>query len=657
MRCPRCGHDNLEDVSYCAGCLNLIDDRAVLPGTPPPAASAPVPSPSSASALDEPLRPPWASSPVAATPAPRNDAQEGPATDRNWLTVTEARGETGVDHAPVAQRPGASALSPPAQPAAPSDPIWAQVTEEWVETEVENAPVAERPGTPVFNDAPWLATRSDQAPFKPAPPPPGARPRPPPLPKRKLAPAFTPAPVPTTATQGVPWQGPPVRTRAERRKLGLVAVAVGAGAVMALVPLVLLLISSARNEEKSATDCRNGRLEACERLCTAHQPSECGSDRKGCARSADACLRAGDAAVKGLGPKARVGHAFTSYERACQLGHPSGCDRQGVLVLNGLGTRANEPRALSLFKQSCQGKAWGCLDLGLMYHFGRGTARDAERARGLFRQSCPLAAGWQRHCNRSEPVTCGTGALLLAVGACGPAAPDRAQAFAKHACDAGYRWPCERLEELARSEHEANLKACRGGQPAACGALCFAVEPKACSSRRDLCVQAGSACNKLGWLFQRGEGTGRDASEAAKAFRRSCQFGDVPGCDSLGFMYLNGQGVGQDETEALRLFEQACETNAFACLNVGLMLHFGRGGPRSPVRARELFARSCSAAADWRIDCQRGYQEECGTGALLVAIGACGEADAAGAWPSVLRSCAHGYDWPCERFKDIAPPE
>ncbi|MGA9046967.1 hypothetical protein [Sulfuricurvum sp.] len=63
----------------------------------------------------------------------------------------------------------------------------------------------------------------------------------------------------------------------------------------------------------------------------------------------------------------------------------------------------------------------------------------------------------------------------------------------------------------------------------------------------------------------------KNYSEAANAFRISCESGNGKGCYELGMMYENGIGMAQNKYKASNLYAQACRAQeALGCSNMAL---------------------------------------------------------------------------------------
>ena len=102
-----------------------------------------------------------------------------------------------------------------------------------------------------------------------------------------------------------------------------------------------------------------------------------------------------------------------------------------------------------------------------------------------------------------------------------------------------------------------------------------------------------SAQHKLGVMYAKGRGVGRDDTEAVRWFRRAADNGSADGQTWLGHMYQNGRGVGQDDAESVRWYRRAIKKgNADAQDNLGWMYENGRGVGQDFVEAVRWYRRA-----------------------------------------------------------------
>ena len=98
--------------------------------------------------------------------------------------------------------------------------------------------------------------------------------------------------------------------------------------------------------------------------------------------------------------------AMDLFSRACSGGYAEACSNQGALYEHGRGVPENLGDAQRLYTQACRhGSGLGCSNLGVLYAQGRGVPMDREEAAQLFREACRL--GSSVGCNNvvdSNPV-------------------------------------------------------------------------------------------------------------------------------------------------------------------------------------------------------------------------------------------------------------
>jgi len=84
--------------------------------------------------------------------------------------------------------------------------------------------------------------------------------------------------------------------------------------------------------------------------------------------------------------------------------------------------------------------------------------------------------------------------------------------------------------------------------------------------------------NRLGIIYEFGDGVAKNDTEAVKWYRKAADQGDALGQYNLGVMYESGSGVPKDEAEAIKWFKKAAEQgNTLAQNNLGSMYESGRG--------------------------------------------------------------------------------
>jgi TPR repeat protein len=116
---------------------------------------------------------------------------------------------------------------------------------------------------------------------------------------------------------------------------------------------------------------------------------------------------------------------------------------------------------------------------------------------------------------------------------------------------------------------------------------------------------SGPAYNQLGILYLHGELLPENHASAANCFRRACELGDFDGCDNLARQFLfMGEAASDDAVElGLSRIESQCASgiDAQACFLLGFAYESGRGRPRDPVRAAQLYQQAC----------EKGYEPAC----------------------------------------------
>ena len=99
--------------------------------------------------------------------------------------------------------------------------------------------------------------------------------------------------------------------------------------------------------------------------------------------------------------------------------------------------------------------------------------------------------------------------------------------------------------------------------------------------------------NRLGNMYEFGEGVERDYAEAVKWYRRAAEQGYALGQYCLGDMYDNGKGVTQNYAEAMKWYRKAAEAgSADAQCDLGLMYELGRGVPENNSEAVAWYRRA-----------------------------------------------------------------
>ena len=103
------------------------------------------------------------------------------------------------------------------------------------------------------------------------------------------------------------------------------------------------------------------------------------------------------------------------------------------------------------------------------------------------------------------------------------------------------------------------------------------------------------AQNKLGFVYDAGQGVRQDYAEAVKWYRKAADQGNASAEYNLGSMYANGQGVPQDDADAVKWFRKAADQdNAAAEYDLGSMYRDGRGVPQDYAEAMKWFRKAAN---------------------------------------------------------------
>lgn len=98
--------------------------------------------------------------------------------------------------------------------------------------------------------------------------------------------------------------------------------------------------------------------------------------------------------------------------------------------------------------------------------------------------------------------------------------------------------------------------------------------------------------NRIGYMFQYGQGVNVNNMEAVKWYRKAAEHGFAAGQNNLGYMFNFGKGVSQDYAEAVKWYRKAADQGyALAQNNLGCMYYNGTGVAIDKSKARELFER------------------------------------------------------------------
>jgi cell division protein FtsZ len=108
------------------------------------------------------------------------------------------------------------------------------------------------------------------------------------------------------------------------------------------------------------------------------------------------------------------------------------------------------------------------------------------------------------------------------------------------------------------------------------------------------------AQNRLGWMYERGEGVETDYAAAAHWHRRAAEQGHLNGMNDLGYLYRQGRGVSRDFEQALYWFHQAAKRNySYAEFNIGQMYEKGYGVQRDLGTAVAWYRKAALRNHEW----------------------------------------------------------
>ena len=102
--------------------------------------------------------------------------------------------------------------------------------------------------------------------------------------------------------------------------------------------------------------------------------------------------------------------------------------------------------------------------------------------------------------------------------------------------------------------------------------------------------------NRLGWMYQYGEGVEQSDTEAVKWYRKGAEAGDAKAMNNLGCRYQSGKGVEQSDTEAVKWYRKGAEAgDAKAMNNLGCRYQSGKGVEQSDTEAVKWYRKGAEA--------------------------------------------------------------
>lgn len=104
-----------------------------------------------------------------------------------------------------------------------------------------------------------------------------------------------------------------------------------------------------------------------------------------------------------------------------------------------------------------------------------------------------------------------------------------------------------------------------------------------------------TAQNRLGLLYNQGQGVPQNRPLAKEWFEKAAEQGDAGAQVNLGTLYLLGQGAMESDQMALFWFRRAAEQQeALAFAKLGFMYEHGRGVPQDFIQAHMWYTLSAS---------------------------------------------------------------
>jgi TPR repeat protein len=110
------------------------------------------------------------------------------------------------------------------------------------------------------------------------------------------------------------------------------------------------------------------------------------------------------------GTERRDESPFSLYQRACEQGWMTACERLALAYLEGQGVAQNAERAATVFEKACVGGVpTACASLGYQFRQGIGVAADQVRSIQYLKKACGLdmaaACRWlSEACHESGPA-------------------------------------------------------------------------------------------------------------------------------------------------------------------------------------------------------------------------------------------------------------
>lgn len=107
------------------------------------------------------------------------------------------------------------------------------------------------------------------------------------------------------------------------------------------------------------------------------------------------------------------------------------------------------------------------------------------------------------------------------------------------------------------------------------------------------------AMNRLGYMFEHGEGVSQNLPKAIELYKIAAQKGNRGAQHNLGFLYYTGNGVIKDLAKAFSLFQYAAlQDNAGSQNNLGVMYEYGQGVKRDLQKAVQWYKRAADNGSE-----------------------------------------------------------
>lgn len=250
------------------------------------------------------------------------------------------------------------------------------------------------------------------------------------------------------------------------------------------------------------------------------------------------------------------------YKKSCELGFADGCGSaalyqwpislpvKSMRALDKLFTAKYEKEwreSLELAKKGCQmGSAESCENLGETYDMSVEFPNFADPA---------LAQkAYERGCRLGNAMACGSAAGNLRQGNGVKQDFQKALALLERSCDGGVVDNCIDLADVLHEGHDGSPK-----DPA----RAFAIASRYCSAKTswDGCMVAAESA----------KAAGKDDKTVFEMWKAECDHGSWNGCDAIAEMYASGKGTPKDPAKAREIWKKACEEyeDADACKKIG----------------------------------------------------------------------------------------